>query len=85
MNGGGAGASSLEDDEEFEARKHEWQVLVQYSLCPVHYTTTFYLSPIINRNNVSSVSPTKTCLIAQHKKVLNSLKFLSKQASRHNL
>jgi len=26
MNGGGAGASSLEDDEEFEARKHEWQV-----------------------------------------------------------
>jgi len=26
MNGGGAGMSSLEDDEEFEARKHEWQV-----------------------------------------------------------
>jgi len=23
---GGAGASSLEDDEQFEARKHEWQV-----------------------------------------------------------
>jgi len=27
MNGGGAGMSSLEDDEEFEARKHEWQVI----------------------------------------------------------
>ena len=26
MNGGGAGTSLLEDDEEFEARKHEWQV-----------------------------------------------------------
>ena len=36
MNGGGAGASLLEDDEEFEARKHEWQVLVKYSSCSVH-------------------------------------------------
>jgi len=34
MNGGGPGTSSLEDDEEFEARKHEWQV----------YMTAFLLS-----------------------------------------
>jgi len=27
MNDGGPGMSSLEDDEEFEARKHEWQVI----------------------------------------------------------
>ena len=35
MNGGGAGMSSLEDDEEFEARKHEWQVsnAVRSSVC----------------------------------------------------
>jgi len=30
---GGAGASSLEDDEQFEARKHEWQVRYAY-WCP---------------------------------------------------
>ena len=30
MNDGGPGMSSLEDDEEFEARKHEWQVDSQH-------------------------------------------------------
>jgi len=32
MNGGGPGTSSMEDDEEFEARKHEWQVHISGQL-----------------------------------------------------
>jgi len=50
MNGGGAGMSSLEDDEEFEARKHEWQVNGISASIPEHVCKTRQIKLASNSN-----------------------------------